>query len=97
MAESGAGVSPDAGKRASGAQRRYMRWARMHDENEDAVLEMRSIRQLAGATDRDREDRRSKQQQAFRRVLRDVARDEFVQERQETRQWPSPCSVVAIW
>ena len=33
-------------------------------------------------TDREREQRQSTQQQAFRRVLRDVARDDFVQERQ---------------
>ena len=37
---------------------------------------------MTGHTERDREDRQSKQQQDFRRVLRDVARDDFVQERQ---------------
>jgi hypothetical protein len=37
----------------------------------------RSLREMTGATDRDREDRQSKQQQDFRRVLRDVARDDF--------------------
>jgi hypothetical protein len=31
---------------------------------------------MRGQTERRREDRQSKQQQAFRRVLRDVARDE---------------------
>lgn len=31
-------------------------------------------------TEREREERQSKQQQEFRRVLRDVARDDFVQE-----------------
>jgi hypothetical protein len=37
---------------------------------------------MVGDTDRRREDRQSKQQTDFRRVLRDVARDTFVQERQ---------------
>ena len=37
---------------------------------------------MSGATERDRERRQSSQQRAFRRVLRDVAADTFVQERQ---------------
>jgi hypothetical protein len=37
---------------------------------------------MRGKTERDREHRQSKTQQDFRRVLRDVARDDFVQERQ---------------
>jgi hypothetical protein len=40
------------------------------------------MREMRGDTERLREERRSSQYQAFRRVLRDVARDEFVQERQ---------------
>jgi hypothetical protein len=60
---------------------RYMRWAR---ESDHAVTEPRyqSIRDMTGQTARDRENRQSKQQQDFRRTLRDVARDDFVQERQ---------------
>jgi hypothetical protein len=37
-----------------------------------------SLRQMSGATERDREHRTAKQQQDFRRMLRDVARDNFV-------------------
>jgi len=37
---------------------------------------------MRGDRERQRDDRQSKQQQDFRRVLRDVARDDFVQERQ---------------
>jgi hypothetical protein len=64
--------------------REYMRWAREHNQNgaPGADLPYRSLREMRGATQRDREERQSKQQQAFRQVLRDVARDEFVQERQ---------------
>jgi hypothetical protein len=62
----------------------YMRWARMHAENEPAGLDMPyiSMREMRGETERVREERGSKQQRDFRRVLRDVARDDFVQERQ---------------
>jgi Protein of unknown function (DUF3102) len=41
-----------------------------------------SIRHMTGQREREREDRQSKQQKDFRRILREVARDEFVQERQ---------------
>lgn len=59
----------------------YMRWARHH--NERGALNMPpSLRVMRGDAERERETRQSKQQQAFQRVLRDVARDEFVQERQ---------------
>lgn len=63
--------------------RAYMRWAREHSSG-DRVTEVRytSLRQMTGATERRREDRQSTQQQQFRHVLRDVARDDFVQERQ---------------
>jgi hypothetical protein len=61
----------------------YMGWARRHKEVSDGVGQMpKSLREFGGATERDREHRQSKQQQDFRRTLRDVARDEFVQERQ---------------
>jgi hypothetical protein len=64
--------------------RLYMQWARVHDENASSGREVpyASMRVMRGATEHQREDRQSKQQQAFRRVLRDVARDDFVQERQ---------------
>lgn len=64
--------------------RAYMQWAREHDQigSRDADLPYRSLREMRGDTERRREDYQSKQQQDFRRVLRDVARDDFVQERQ---------------
>jgi NADH:ubiquinone oxidoreductase subunit len=61
----------------------YMRWARIHIQNEQGLLEIpTSLYEMTGGTARDRENRQSKQQQNFRRILRDVARDDFVQERQ---------------
>ena len=60
----------------------YMRWAREHLERGSTQAPYASLHEMRGGTARDREDRRSKQQQDFRRVLRDVARDTFVQERQ---------------
>ncbi len=62
----------------------YMRLAREHDNFGKGLSEAtpRGIFEMTGGTERRREERQSKQQQAFRRVLRDVARDEFVQERQ---------------
>lgn len=63
--------------------RRYMRWARLYNENGRPVTDMpTSLRDMDGDRERDRKNRQSKQQQAFREVLRDVARDDFVQERQ---------------
>jgi hypothetical protein len=59
----------------------YMRWARMADESGGTGLPS-SMSEFTGHTDRDRERRQSSQQKAFRRVLRDVAADTFVQERQ---------------
>jgi hypothetical protein len=41
-----------------------------------------SLREMRGATDYDREGRQSPQQKAYRRVLRDIACDEFIQEPQ---------------
>lgn len=57
----------------------YMRWAREHLDGRPVQA---SMHQMTGGTERRREDRQSKQQQDFRRVLRDVAADTFVQERQ---------------
>jgi len=64
--------------------RQYMRMARNARDFGSGASEVSytSIRQMTGRTDRDREYRQSSQQQAFRKVLRDVARDTFVQERQ---------------
>jgi hypothetical protein len=63
---------------------RYMRWARTHDHfgAGGTKAPYSSLRELSGHTERDREERRSPQQKKLRDVLRDVARDEFVQERQ---------------
>src|SRR5215831_10411230 len=58
----------------------YMQWAR---EMRTGVSHLTSMREMRGATERDREDRTSTQQQKFRRELRDVARDDFAQERQQ--------------
>jgi Protein of unknown function (DUF3102) len=62
----------------------YMQWARHREEirTGDSKVEYDSMRHMRGAREQQREDRGSVQQQAFRRVLRDVARDTFVQERQ---------------
>ncbi|HEY2229863.1 MAG TPA: hypothetical protein VGI22_19400 [Xanthobacteraceae bacterium] len=64
--------------------RTYMQWARGHDKSGrgPAELPYTSLHEMSGGTERRREDRQSRQQQDFRRVLRDVARDDFVQERQ---------------
>src|SRR5215472_1628406 len=61
-----------------------MSWARHHEQIGRGASDLvySSMRQMRGDTDRTREERRSKQQQDFRRVLRDVARDDFMQERQ---------------
>ena len=65
----------------------YMQWARGHETRTGGShFPYRSLSEMRGKTERDREDRQSKQQQAFRRVLRDVARDDFVQERQAHKQ-----------
>jgi len=62
----------------------YMRWAREHNQIRGGAADSpyRSMREFTGHTERRREDYGSKQQQDFRRTLRDVARDDFVQERQ---------------
>lgn len=61
----------------------YMRWARGHQKRSGAAQPAyTSLREMSGHTDRDREQRTAKQNQEFRRVLREVARDDFVQERQ---------------
>lgn len=55
----------------------YMRWAR--EQNEPGGLEVHtSLREMRGATDREREERQSKQQKDFRKLLRDLARDQFM-------------------
>ncbi len=61
----------------------YMGWARRFREVSAGSGQMpKSLNEFRGETHRAREDRQSKQQQDFRRVLHDVARDDFVQERQ---------------
>jgi hypothetical protein len=67
----------------------YMQWARHLEERMSSPATQTeifsSIRQMRGDTDRRREDHQSKQQQQFRRVLSEVARDDFVQERQDRK------------
>lgn len=66
----------------------YMRMARVHAELTSGVRQgppPLTLRELTGQTARERERYNSKQQQQFRRVLREVARDEFVQERQDRK------------
>jgi hypothetical protein len=63
----------------------YMQWARHDAQKRSGAAHLEtfnSLREMRGDSERRREDRQSTQQQAFRRVLRDVARDDFVQERQ---------------
>jgi hypothetical protein len=61
----------------------YMRWAREHQKRVgDAHLQYRSLREMTGHTERDRDARTSKQHQEFRRIMRDIPRDDFVRERQ---------------
>jgi hypothetical protein len=67
----------DLSQRTAGT---YMRWARLQNGSES--FQYGSMRQMTGASERQREERRSKQHQDFKRAMRDVARDEFVQEKQ---------------
>lgn len=66
----------------------YMRWARQTKEQigrGTPEVPFRSLGEMRGDTERRREQSQSPQQQAFRRVLRDITRDRdnFVQERQK--------------
>jgi hypothetical protein len=73
----------------------YMQWAR-HSQKRvgDAQAGFGSLSQMTGHTERRREFQQSKQAQDFRRVLRDVARDDFVQgpkvHHRDHRSTPSP-------
>jgi Protein of unknown function (DUF3102) len=60
----------------------YMAWAREEQIRGGAAHMPNSIREFSGHTEREREQRQSKTEQEFRRALRDVARDDFVQDRQ---------------
>lgn len=60
----------------------YMQYADLSREAQQAPS---SLREMRGDTERVREQRQSKQQQQFRKVLHDVARDAFVQERQDRK------------
>jgi hypothetical protein len=57
----------------------YMQWAR---EMRTGSSHFSSMYQMRGGTDRDREERTSTQQKQFRRSMREITRDDFVQERQ---------------
>jgi hypothetical protein len=58
-----------------------MRWARLTDHPDDRNAPA-SISEMMGQRECRREERNSAQQKKFRDVLRDVAADTFVQERQ---------------
>jgi hypothetical protein len=63
----------------------YMQWARSQAElsrGSGQLPSYASLNEMTGGTERAREDRQSKQQQQFRRVMRDVAHEDFTQERQ---------------
>jgi len=57
----------------------YMQLAR---QIRSGAAHLTSMREMTGQTERTREERGSSQQKQFRRTLREVARDDFVQERQ---------------
>jgi Protein of unknown function (DUF3102) len=52
----------------------YMRWAREQKRTAGAELPYRSLREMRGDTERERDHRQSTQHQAFRRVLHEVSR-----------------------
>jgi Protein of unknown function (DUF3102) len=62
----------------------YIGWAEHHDEVARGAsgTKFQSMREMRGDTERQREQRQSKQQRAFRKAMHDVARDDFVQARQ---------------
>lgn len=66
--------------------RRYMRMAENRRDFRRGASEVAytSQRHMTGRRDREREQRQSKQHQDFKKVLRDIARDDFVQARQKT-------------
>ncbi len=58
----------------------YMQWAEALSR--PSTQTPSSLNELRGGTDRRREERGSTQQQAFRKMMRDMPRDEFAKERQ---------------
>jgi len=63
----------------------YMAWARARSDEMrtgGSQTSYSSMRDMRGATERERNERNSKQQQQFRRTMREIARDDFAQERQ---------------
>lgn len=78
----------------------YMRWAREYDALGRGSTQPRyqSMNEMRGGTERAREERQSKQHQNFRRVLRDVTRDQevFTQERQRVDEEIQICRKLAI-
>jgi hypothetical protein len=69
----------------------YMRWARTYsDQNETPRLDLpSSLFEMRGGTERRREARQSKQQQEFKRVLREVARSHGEMRRPSSQMPPS--------
>jgi hypothetical protein len=62
----------------------YMQWARHRDQirNGLAETEHTSLFDMTGGTERRRNEYGSKQQRALRDILRDLARDEYIQQKQ---------------
>jgi uncharacterized Zn finger protein (UPF0148 family) len=63
----------------------YMQWARHAAEQMARPSQhtaFSSLNEMRGGTERRREERQAKQQQQLRRLLREVPRDDFAQERQ---------------
>jgi hypothetical protein len=65
----------------------YMRWSRAYNDTSGAPRP-KSLGEMRGDTERNREQRQSTQQQRFQRVLRDVLQDReaFVQEHQSVEK-----------
>lgn len=62
----------------------YMRWARAHFEAPGHTVQHASLSEMRGKTERTREQRQAEHK--FRKTLREVARDEFAQERKTVDQ-----------
>jgi hypothetical protein len=63
----------------------YMRWAKHHNQITSGASKLEpftSLRDMTGDAERAREQRQDKREQAFRKTLRDIAKDDFAQERQ---------------
>src|SRR5262245_21954958 len=75
--------------------RTYMNWARECAARAEHSP-FGSMRQMTGAAERQREERRSAQHQKFKRALNDIARDAFIQERQDRKDEASLHQELAV-